>query len=176
MLPRNLLARSGHLKPINPHHRLVLVARNSIPTRLTSVFQTSSFHSSSRRQDELPKSPFQTFVDVLREEIRKNREIQEGVKQLHGEVDAVRDSEAMRRAKEAYERARVRPGDLKSKLDCLPCPCFSVPKLTRFRGSSPRPFAKTRSYELRRKSSKSVEKFSEMPYLKLSGQWTNPNS
>jgi hypothetical protein len=112
MLPRNLLARSGHLKPPNPHHRFVLVARNSIPTRPASVFQTSSFHSSSRRQEELPKSPFQTFVEVLREEIRKNREIQEGVKQLHGEVDAVRDSEAMRRAKEAYERARVRTGDL----------------------------------------------------------------
>ncbi len=112
MLPRNLLARSGHLKPISPRHRLVLIARNSIPTRHTSVFQSSAFHSSSRRQDELPKSPFQTFVDVLREEIRKNREIQDGVKQLHGEVDAVRDSEAMRRAKEAYERARVCPYDL----------------------------------------------------------------
>lgn len=108
MLPRNRLARAGHLKLINPHHRLVLLARSPIPTRTASVFQTSNFHSSSRRLEELPKSPFQTFVDVLKEEIRKNREIQEGVKQLHGEVDAVRDSEAMRRAKEAYERARVR--------------------------------------------------------------------
>lgn len=145
MLPRNLLARSGHLKPINPHQRLVLVARTSIPTRLTSVFQTSSFHSSSRRQEELPKSPFQTFVDVLREEIRKNREIQEGVKQLHGEVDAVRDSEAMRRAKEAYERARVRPDDLKTLTLLSALPLFFCAELTRFRGSSQRPFAKTRS-------------------------------
>ena len=145
MLPRNLLARSGHLKSISPHHRLVLRARNSTPTRLTSVFQSSGFHSSSRRQDELPKSPFQTFVDVLREEIRKNREIQEGVKQLYGDVDAVRDSEAMRRAKEAYERARVRPYDLNFYPDFPPCPSSSVPKLTRFRGSSQRPFARTRS-------------------------------
>lgn len=111
MLPRNLLARAGHLKSTSPHHRLVLLARGPIPTRAVSVFQTSNFHSSSRRLDEIPKSPFQTFVEVLREEIRKNREIQEGVKQLHGEVDAVRDSEAMRRAKEAYERARVRYDD-----------------------------------------------------------------
>jgi mitochondrial import inner membrane translocase subunit TIM44 len=145
MLPRHLLAHAGHLKPINPHHRLGLVARGSIPTRAASVFQTSNFHSSSRRQEELPKSPFQTFVEVLREEIRKNREIQEGVKQLHGEVDAVKDSEAMRRAKEAYERARVRSDDLKSHSDFRPPPCSSVLKLTRFRCSSQHPFAKIRS-------------------------------
>ena len=69
---------------------------------------TASFHSSSRRQDEVPKSPFQTFVDVLREELRKNRELQENVKQLQGDVDKFQDSEAMKRARAAYERARVR--------------------------------------------------------------------
>jgi import inner membrane translocase subunit TIM44 len=68
----------------------------------------ASFHSSSRRQDEVPKSPFQTFVDVLREELRKNRELQENVKQLQGDVDKFQDSEAMKRARAAYERARVR--------------------------------------------------------------------
>ena len=69
---------------------------------------TVSFHSSSRRRDELPKSPFQTFVDVLRDELRKNRELQENVKQLQGDVDKLQDSEAMRKARAAYERARVR--------------------------------------------------------------------
>jgi import inner membrane translocase subunit TIM44 len=66
------------------------------------------FHSTSRRSDELPKSPFQTFVDVLRDELRKNRELQENVKQLQGDVDKLQDSEAMRKARSAYERARVR--------------------------------------------------------------------
>ena len=66
------------------------------------------FHSTSRRSDELPKSPFQTFVDVLRDELRKNRELQENVKQLQGDVDKFQDSEAMRKARAAYERARVR--------------------------------------------------------------------
>ena len=84
-------------------------------------------------------------MEVLREEIRKNREIQEGVKQLHGEVDAVRDSDAMRRAKEAYERARVRPDDLSFYPDFPPYSCSSVPKLTRFHGSSQRLFARTRN-------------------------------
>ena len=58
--------------------------------------------------DELPKSPFQTFVEVLKDELRKNRELQDNVKQLQGDVEKFQDSEAMKRAKEAYERARVR--------------------------------------------------------------------
>ena len=68
---------------------------------------SSSFHSSARRQNEPPKSPFQTFVEVLREELRKNRELQDNVKQLQGDVDKLQDSEAMKKARAAYERARV---------------------------------------------------------------------
>jgi mitochondrial import inner membrane translocase subunit TIM44 len=67
------------------------------------------FHASYRRQDELPKSPFQTFVDVLRDEIKKSRDLQDNVKQLQGDVDKFQDSEAMKKAKAAYERARVSP-------------------------------------------------------------------
>ena len=66
-----------------------------------------SFHSSQSRRNELPKSPFQTFVDTLKEELQKNRELQENVKQLQGDVDKFQDSEAMKRARAAYERARV---------------------------------------------------------------------
>jgi import inner membrane translocase subunit TIM44 len=46
-------------------------------------------------------------VDVLRDELKKNRELQENVKQLQGDVDKFQDSEAMKRARAAYERARV---------------------------------------------------------------------
>ncbi|KAI6149866.1 hypothetical protein BKA82DRAFT_997799 [Pisolithus tinctorius] len=66
-----------------------------------------SFHASCRRQNEVPKSPFQTFVEVLREELRKNRELQDNVKQLQGDVDKLQDSEAMKRARDMYERARL---------------------------------------------------------------------
>lgn len=54
------------------------------------------------------RSPWQAFVDVLKEEVQKNREWQTNVKALGGEVDKVQDSAAMKRAREAYERARVR--------------------------------------------------------------------
>lgn len=66
-----------------------------------------TFASTSHRRSDAPKSPFQTFVEVLRDEIKKNRELQDNVKQLQGDVDKLQDSEAMKRARDAYERARV---------------------------------------------------------------------
>ncbi|CAE6357079.1 unnamed protein product [Rhizoctonia solani] len=66
----------------------------------------AQFHASANRPNEI-KSPFQTFVDVLKEEIQKNRELQQNVKQLQGDVDKFQDSEAMKRAKDMYERARL---------------------------------------------------------------------
>ena len=78
------------------------------PFRIANRVQSRvDFHSSSSQRNELPKSPFQTFVDVLKDELRKSRELQENVKQLQGDVDKLQDSEAMKRAKAAYERARV---------------------------------------------------------------------
>jgi import inner membrane translocase subunit TIM44 len=47
-------------------------------------------------------------VDVLRDELRKNRELAENIKQLQGDVDKLQDSETMKKTKAAYERARVR--------------------------------------------------------------------
>ncbi|GJN90363.1 hypothetical protein Rhopal_003374-T1 [Rhodotorula paludigena] len=66
-----------------------------------------------QQKDEEPdttvegRSPFAAFVEVLRDEVRKNREWQDSVKQLGGEVSKVQDSEAMQRAKAMYERARL---------------------------------------------------------------------
>ena len=113
MLPRSLLstaARSAarrrlqvapsrglRIRPVGNHR-----ANNAL-----SVSAVAQFHSSARRHNELPKSPFQIFVDVLKDELRKNREFAENVKQLQGDVDKFQDSEAMKKAKDAYERARV---------------------------------------------------------------------
>ncbi|KZP01416.1 TIM44 subunit of mitochondria import inner membrane translocase [Calocera viscosa TUFC12733] len=78
-------------------------SRRRLPAQVPAI---RALHTSQPRRDE-PKSPFQTFVDVLRDEIRKNRELQENVKQLQGDIGKVQDSEAMKRAKEMYERARL---------------------------------------------------------------------
>ncbi|THH32400.1 hypothetical protein EUX98_g1789 [Antrodiella citrinella] len=109
MLPRHA-RRVVLLTTSTPAHiRAALLVRPRLlphPPALARV-QALSFHSSSSRRQELPKSPFQTFVEVLREELRKNRELQDNVKQLQGDVDKLQDSEAMKKAKAAYERARL---------------------------------------------------------------------
>jgi hypothetical protein len=53
------------------------------------------------------KSPFQVFVDTFKSELSKSRELQETVKALQDESGKIGDSEALRRAKEAYAKARV---------------------------------------------------------------------
>jgi len=53
------------------------------------------------------KSPFQVFVDTFKSELSKSRELQESVKALQDESGRIGDSEALRRAKEAYAKAKV---------------------------------------------------------------------
>ena len=107
MLPRNL--QSHAVRAAN--RNCSLLARQFVysPTfRIANRVQARvDFHSSSSQRNELPKSPFQTFVDVLKDELRKSRELQDNVKQLQGDVDKLQDSETMKRARAAYERARV---------------------------------------------------------------------
>ncbi|KAH9852120.1 mitochondria import inner membrane translocase TIM44 subunit [Lenzites betulinus] len=114
MLPRHL--RNAVVTKSAPAQiRALLLSRQAlrpVPLALHPAVaaraHAASFHSSARRHNnEAPKSPFQTFVDVLKDELRKNRELQDNVKQLQGDVEKFQDSEAMKRAKEAYERARL---------------------------------------------------------------------
>ncbi|KAG8908626.1 protein translocase subunit [Tulasnella sp. 403] len=88
--------------------------RNAAPSLLraqgagpSGYSRASAFHTSSTRRDELPKSPYQTFVETLKEELRKNKDLHDNMKQLQGDVDKLQDSESMKRAKEMYERARL---------------------------------------------------------------------
>lgn len=108
MLPRNFQSHAVRAASRN----CSLLARQFVyppPFRIANRVQGRvDFHSSSSRRSEAPKSPFQTFVDVLKDELRKSRELQENVKQLQGDVDKLQDSEAVKRARAAYERARVR--------------------------------------------------------------------
>ncbi|KAJ3743297.1 mitochondria import inner membrane translocase TIM44 subunit [Lentinula raphanica] len=125
MLPRHLqsfVARNGLLREASTHATFsasttttssslfrsrYLHPVTSSSFRLDSSSSRRGFHHTSSRQNELPKSPFQTFVEVLRDELKKNRELQDNVKQLQGDVDKFQDSEAMKKAKAAYERARL---------------------------------------------------------------------
>ncbi|WFC94666.1 protein translocase subunit [Malassezia brasiliensis] len=78
-------------------------AVRAAPRSLVSV---RSLHATRAMQD-VPRSPFQVFVQTLREELQKSREMQDNMKQLQGHSDKIQDSETMRKAREAYERARI---------------------------------------------------------------------
>jgi len=173
MLPRNLLstaARSAarrrlqvppsHISRIHP----VGVHRS---TNALSIGVTAQFHSSARRHNELPKSPFQTFVDVLKDELRKNRELAENVKQLQGDVDKLQDSEAMKKAKDAYERARVCffPTAHRSNPVSL-IVCHSLPPVSR----------RTLNYALQPKNSGKLVFKWEMPCRRPSNPWRSLRS
>ena len=102
------LSRPAMRLPRHVQSFLVAQRARSIPsTSFRRYPPPRLFHASSRIHNEPPKSPFQTFVEVLREELRKNRELQDNVKQLQGDVDKFQDSEALKRARDVYERARV---------------------------------------------------------------------
>jgi import inner membrane translocase subunit TIM44 len=105
MLPRHL--QSLALRPATRNRSFLLHKNFVYPPPFRIRPGAIGFHSSARWDNELPKSPFQTFVDVLKEELQKNRELQDNVRQLQGDVDKFQDSEAMKRARAAYERARV---------------------------------------------------------------------
>jgi hypothetical protein len=96
---------TAHATSSLPRHQLARRLALAGPSRLPAT--SRAFTASSRRQDDAPRSPFQIFVNTLREELQKNRDLQDNVKQLQGDVDRLQDSEAMKRARDAYERARV---------------------------------------------------------------------
>jgi hypothetical protein len=173
MLPRSLLstaARSAarrRLQVAPPRNLRIHLISNHRANNALSISAVAQFHSSARRHNELPKSPFQTFVDVLKDELRKNREFAENVKQLQGDVDKFQDSEAMKKAKDAYERARVRlqPPSWRASSVLMPL-CFSLPPASR----------RTLNYALRLRNSGKLAFKLEMLCRRPSNLWKNPKS
>jgi import inner membrane translocase subunit TIM44 len=107
MLSQHLRRSLAHVSRGPAAHTRVLPAYMRVGA-LPRPAAARAFSASARRRDEAPRSPFATFVETLRAELRKNRDLQDNVKQLQGDVDRLQDSEAMKRARDAYERARVR--------------------------------------------------------------------
>jgi hypothetical protein len=52
-------------------------------------------------------SPLRVFMDTIKEQLNKNKDVQQGVKSLQDESGKFADSEALKRAKEMFEKAKV---------------------------------------------------------------------
>lgn len=59
-----------------------------------------------------PKSPMQVFVDTFRKEWKKSSELTDQIKQLKSATDELGDSEAFKRAKDAYATAQKGKGKI----------------------------------------------------------------
>ena len=113
---------------LSPARPLVFVSRSTTIRRFYSEQRQSESFSNSQqegqqtkdsedpkkhfKEDTSPppdpnKSPLQVFLDTFKSELAKSRELQESVKALQDESGKIGDSEALRRAKEAYAKARV---------------------------------------------------------------------
>lgn len=75
--------------------------------------ESSSQQQRQREKEAEPEltpgtSPFAIFVRVIREELEKNRQYNENIKQLGGRVDDMQDSKAWAAMRKTYEQARLR--------------------------------------------------------------------
>lgn len=65
------------------------------------------FHGSqSLNNDKPPQSPLKVFFDTFRTEVKKSNELKENIKALQDETGRLGESDAFKRAKEAYDKAQ----------------------------------------------------------------------
>jgi mitochondrial import inner membrane translocase subunit TIM44 len=55
-------------------------------------------------------SVFKAFVETIKDQVKKNKDLQHGVKSLQDESGKVYDSETLKKARELYEKVNVRRG------------------------------------------------------------------
>ncbi|CCE83889.1 Piso0_004485 [Millerozyma farinosa CBS 7064] len=73
----------------------------------SSILGSRRFISGSRQlRSENPQSPLKVFFDTFRAEVKKSSELKENIKALQDETGRVADSEAFRKAKEAFDKAQ----------------------------------------------------------------------
>lgn len=77
-----------------------------IKRQLAASGQCRALHESSRYYQQAPQSPFKVFYDTFKAEVKKSSELKEQVKALQDESGRVADSEAFRKAKEAFDKAQ----------------------------------------------------------------------
>lgn len=65
-----------------------------------------TFHSSQVFFNDKPQSPLKVFFDTFKAEVKKSSELKDNIKALQDQSGRVADSEAFRKAKEAFDKAQ----------------------------------------------------------------------
>jgi import inner membrane translocase subunit TIM44 len=65
-----------------------------------------AFHTALRLHNAPPKSPLQVFTETFRQEWKKSKELQDGIKALSDETGKLGESDAFKRARDAYQHAQ----------------------------------------------------------------------
>lgn len=65
-----------------------------------------AFHTSFRACNAPQKSPLQIFTETFRQEWKKSKELQDGIKALQDETGKIGESDAYKKAREAYQKAQ----------------------------------------------------------------------
>lgn len=71
--------------------------------RVSIARRTTIRWNSSQQQ----QSPLSRFIESIKEQVEKNRELQQNLKQLQDESSKLSDSESLRKAKELYQKTKV---------------------------------------------------------------------
>ncbi|KAI8333884.1 hypothetical protein BC941DRAFT_400754 [Chlamydoabsidia padenii] len=85
---------------------------------LTSATRTGLRHSPAHQVTAVRhySSPLRVFMDTIKDQLNKNKEVQQGVKSLQDESGKFADSEALKRAKEMFEKAKMQQSASQERL------------------------------------------------------------
>lgn len=81
------------------------IIKNGIAIQFLKSNQARLLHSSSTAFNK-QKSPLEVFFQTFKSEIKKSNELKENIKALQDETGRVAESDAFKKAKEAYDRAQ----------------------------------------------------------------------
>lgn len=81
--------------------------RNQVlKSKASSLVITRAFHNSFISRNAPPKSPLQIFTETFRQEWKKSKELQDGIKALQDETGKIGESDAYKKARDAYQKAQ----------------------------------------------------------------------
>ncbi|KAI5968424.1 TIM44 [Candida theae] len=89
--------------------RSAIKNQQSLVTRIPVTTTIRALHASSIHFNDKPpssNSPLKVFFDTFKQEVKKSSELKENIKALQDESGRMAESEAFKRAKEAYARAQ----------------------------------------------------------------------